>query len=83
MAAVVTEIVVGNRDLRRGLGDALLADRDCRLVLRLWPFFECVIAHDQRAAVRDIDQIARRTIRAVRDGTADYLGAQCPGFESE
>src|SRR3984893_15337760 len=64
------------------MGDALGADGDRGLiVLRLWPFFERIVAHDKCTAVRGFDQIAGCTVRAVRDGAADHFGAQCPGFD--
>src|SRR6202048_4365941 len=64
------------------MGDALGADRDRGLmVLRLWPFFERIVAHDKCTAIRGFDQIAGCTVRAVRDGAADHFGAQCPGFD--
>src|SRR5208283_4471618 len=82
VGAVVAEIVIADRDLRRRMGDSLRTDANrSRMVFRLWPFFERVVAHDERAAIWDFDQIAGCTFRAVGDCAANHFGAQCPRFD--
>src|SRR5271155_1106592 len=64
------------------MGDSLRTDANrSRMVFRLWPFFERVVAHDERAAIWDFDQIAGCTFRAVGDCAANHFGAQCPRFD--
>src|ERR1700704_719415 len=74
---VVGEFVSRNRQLGGAMRDALGADRDRRAVIaRVGTLLHDVVRHHQRAAVRQLDQIARRALLAVADLVADELGAQ-------
>src|SRR5262249_22057916 len=80
--SIVTETVVGDRNLRCLLGNAFRANGDRgSVVFRLWSFFECVVARDDRAAIRGFDQIARCTFRTVCDRGANHFSAPCPRFD--
>ena len=64
------------------MSDSLRADGNCgRMVFYLWPFFERVVAHNERAAIRDFDQVTGCTFRTINDRAASNFRAQSPRFD--
>ena len=51
------------------------------MIAALGSFFEGVVFHDQRAAVRDVDQIARGTTWSIFNVVADELSSLRPGLD--
>src|SRR5262249_5116229 len=63
--------------LGRALRHALSADRDRRaLIFALGPLLEDVAVHGERSTVRNIDEVTRGSIFAVRNLVANEFGSK-------